>query len=45
MKIEPGIPISCMLARPAYSAAEVKKLFKKFGNDIIAELKYDGERS
>jgi ATP-dependent DNA ligase len=41
----PGMPINCMLARPAFSAEEMKKLLKKFSTKIVAEVKYDGERA
>lgn len=44
-ELVPGMPINCMLARPAYSAEEMKKLLKKFSTKIIAEVKYDGERA
>lgn len=40
-----GIPISCMLARPANNIEEIKKFLKKFSDDVIAEVKYDGERA
>ena len=34
-----------MLSKAASSSQEIPKLFKKFSEDIIAEMKYDGERS
>jgi ATP-dependent DNA ligase len=44
-ELKVGIPVSCMLARPAVTSAEIPKLLKKFSNEIIAEVKYDGERT
>ena len=44
-ELAPGLPVNCMLARPAYSAEEMKKLLKKFSTKVIAEVKYDGERA
>lgn len=44
-ELKVGIPINCMLARPAHNVEEIKKMLKKFSNEIIAEIKYDGERA
>lgn len=40
-----GKPLKCMLSRPANTANEVPKLLQKYGEDVLAEVKYDGERA
>jgi len=45
LEVKVGIPINCMLSRPAMNSAEIPKLLKKFSDEVVAELKYDGERA
>lgn len=40
-----GKPLKCMLSRPANTAHEVPKLLHKYGDEVMAEVKYDGERA
>jgi len=40
-----GKPLKCMLSRPANTANEVPKLLQKYGEEVLAEMKYDGERA
>ncbi len=43
--ISVGNPVKFMLSRPASTANEVPKLLQKFGDEVLAEMKYDGERA